>query len=148
MLKGITRDSIAKGSTKQLKRDGYLIANIYGKGISNINAAFKLNDYIRALRAKEDIAFDVEIDGEEEEHDFRFTQLSAKELQELSDEKFSFKAQHEKLKENTKCITEGIGEDKAEEIVETLFESIWTQTEPGSWSEQMQELLGNGKKKK
>jgi large subunit ribosomal protein L25 len=65
MLKGIIRDSIAKSSTKQLKRDGYLIANIYGKGISNINAAFKLNDYIRALRAKEDIAFDIEVDGKE-----------------------------------------------------------------------------------
>ena len=63
MLKGINRDSIAKSSTKKLKRDGYLIANIYGKGIKNINAAFKLNEYIRALRAKEDIAFDIEIDG-------------------------------------------------------------------------------------
>jgi large subunit ribosomal protein L25 len=63
MLKGITRDSIEKSSTKQLRRDGYLIANIYGKNIQNINAAFKLNEYIRTLRAKESIAFDVEVDG-------------------------------------------------------------------------------------
>ena len=63
MLQGILRDSIVKQTTKQLKRDGYLIANIYGKGCENINAAFKLNDYVRFLKAKEDIAFDVEIAG-------------------------------------------------------------------------------------
>ncbi|MEA3498384.1 MAG: 50S ribosomal protein L25/general stress protein Ctc [Campylobacterota bacterium] len=63
MLQGILRDSIVKQSTKQLKRDGYLIANIYGKGCENVNAAFKLNDYIRFLKAKEDVAFDVEIAG-------------------------------------------------------------------------------------
>ncbi|MEA3353229.1 MAG: 50S ribosomal protein L25/general stress protein Ctc [Campylobacterota bacterium] len=63
MLQGILRDSIAKQSTKSLRRDGYLIANIYGKGMENVNAAFKLNDYIRALKAKETIAFDVEVSG-------------------------------------------------------------------------------------
>ena len=63
MLQGILRDSIVKQSTKQLKRDGYLIANIYGKGCENVNAAFKLNDYVRFLKAKEDIAFDVEVAG-------------------------------------------------------------------------------------
>jgi len=63
MLQGILRDSIAKQSTKQLRRDGYLIANIYGKGIENINAAFKKNDYIRALKNKETVAFDVEVAG-------------------------------------------------------------------------------------
>ena len=63
MLQGILRDSIVKQSTKQLRRDGYLIANIYGKGCENINAAFKLNDYIRFLKAKEELAFDVEVAG-------------------------------------------------------------------------------------
>ena len=63
MLQGILRDSIVKQSTKQLRRDGYLIANIYGKGIENINAAFKLNDYIRFLKAKETVAFEVEVSG-------------------------------------------------------------------------------------
>jgi len=63
MLKGILRDSIDKQSTKQLRRDGYLIANIYGKGVENINAAFKLNDYVRYLKNKTTVAFDVEIDG-------------------------------------------------------------------------------------
>jgi large subunit ribosomal protein L25 len=63
MLQGILRDSIVKQSTKQLKRDGYLIANIYGKGCENINAAFKLNDYVRFLKAKENVAFEIEIAG-------------------------------------------------------------------------------------
>jgi large subunit ribosomal protein L25 len=63
MLKGILRDSIDKQSAKQLKRDGYLIANIYGKGMENIHAAFKLNDYVRYLKAKTTVAFDIEIDG-------------------------------------------------------------------------------------
>ena len=61
MLEGIVRDSIVKQSTKQLRRDGYLIANIYGKGIDNINAAFKTNDFIRFMRNKEEIAFDVKV---------------------------------------------------------------------------------------
>ena len=63
MLQGILRDSIVKQSTKQLRRDGYLIANIYGKGIENINAAFKVNDYVRYLKAKENIAFDIDLAG-------------------------------------------------------------------------------------
>jgi len=63
MLQGILRDSIAKQPTKQLRRDGYLIANIYGKGMENVNAAFKLNDYIRFLKNKETVAFDVDVAG-------------------------------------------------------------------------------------
>ncbi len=63
MLQGILRDSIAKQPTKQLRRDGYLIANIYGKGMENVNAAFKLNDYIRFLKNKTTVAFDVEVAG-------------------------------------------------------------------------------------
>ena len=61
MLEGIVRDSIEKQATKQLRRDGYLIANIYGKGLENISAAFKTNDYIRAVKNKETIAFDVKV---------------------------------------------------------------------------------------
>ncbi|MEA3513537.1 MAG: 50S ribosomal protein L25/general stress protein Ctc [Campylobacterota bacterium] len=63
MLQGILRDSIVKQTTKQLRRDGYLIANIYGKGIENINAAFKINDYVRYLKNKENIAFDIDLAG-------------------------------------------------------------------------------------
>ena len=65
MLEGIVRESIGKKGTKALRRDGYLIANIYGKGFENINAAFKMNEYIRAVRNKETIAFPVNVGGKE-----------------------------------------------------------------------------------
>lgn len=61
MLEGIVRESTGKQTTKQLRRDGYLIANIYGKGFENVNAAFKSNDYIRTLRAKDSLAFTVKV---------------------------------------------------------------------------------------
>ncbi|MDY0320654.1 MAG: 50S ribosomal protein L25/general stress protein Ctc [Arcobacteraceae bacterium] len=61
MLEGIIRDSIAKSSTKALRQDGYLIANIYGKGLENINAAFKRNDFIKAVKTKDSLAFDVKV---------------------------------------------------------------------------------------
>ncbi len=61
MLEGIIRDSMTKQATKTLRRNGYLIANIYGKGLENISAAFKRNDYIKFLRDKETLAFDVKV---------------------------------------------------------------------------------------
>ena len=61
MLEGIVRESIDKQSTKQLRRDGYLIANIYGKGFQNVNAAFKSNEFIRAMKNKDSVAFDVKV---------------------------------------------------------------------------------------
>ncbi len=65
MLEGILRESIGKPATKALRRDGYLIANVYGKGLENINAAFKMNDFIRTVRNKESVAFPVSIAGNE-----------------------------------------------------------------------------------
>ena len=65
MLEGIVRESIGKKGTKALRRDGYLIANIYGKGLENINAAFKMNEYIRTVRNKETITFPVNVAGTE-----------------------------------------------------------------------------------
>ena len=65
MLEGIVRKSTAKAESNSLRRDGYLIANIYGKGLENINAAFKSNDYIRTLKAKDSLAFSVNVDGKE-----------------------------------------------------------------------------------
>jgi large subunit ribosomal protein L25 len=65
MLEGIIRESTGKKSTKALRRDGYLIANIYGKGLENISAAFKANDYIRAVRKKETISFPVKVGDKE-----------------------------------------------------------------------------------
>ena len=49
MLEGIIRDSITKQGAKTLRRDGFIIANIYGKGLENINAAFKKNDFNHKL---------------------------------------------------------------------------------------------------
>ena len=63
MLEGIVRDSMTKQATKTLRRDGYLIANIYGKGLENVSAAFKSNVFIKYLRNKETIAFDISVDG-------------------------------------------------------------------------------------
>ncbi len=65
MLEGIVRESIGKKGTKALRRDGYLIANIYGKGLENIHAAFKMNEYIRSVRNKDTLAFPIKIDGKE-----------------------------------------------------------------------------------
>lgn len=61
MLEGIVRESTSKKATKALRRDGYLIANIYGKNKENINAAFKLNEFIKYVRNKETLAFDVKV---------------------------------------------------------------------------------------
>lgn len=63
MLEGIIRESISKSINKALRNDGYLIANIYGKGAQNIHCAFKKNDFIRALKAKSGIIFQVNVDG-------------------------------------------------------------------------------------
>ncbi|CAD7286221.1 50S ribosomal protein L25/general stress protein Ctc [Campylobacter suis] len=61
MLEGIVRESIGKKSAKALRRDGYLIANIYGKGLENVAAAFKVNDFIKEVRKKQTLAFDVKV---------------------------------------------------------------------------------------
>ncbi len=61
MLEGIVRDSMTKQATKTLRREGYLIANIYGKGLENISAAFKSNEFIKFMRNKETLAFDVKV---------------------------------------------------------------------------------------
>ncbi len=63
MLEGIIRDSMTKQATKTLRRDGYIIANIYGKGLENISAAFKKNVFIKYLKNKETLAFDINLSG-------------------------------------------------------------------------------------
>ena len=65
MLEGIVRESTGKKSVKALRRDGYLIANLYGKGLENVHAAFKSNEYIRAVKSKETVNFPVSIGGKE-----------------------------------------------------------------------------------
>lgn len=61
MLEGIIRESISKASTKALRNDGYLIANIYAKGISNIHCAFKVNEFIKAMKTKTTLIFPVQV---------------------------------------------------------------------------------------
>ncbi len=53
MLEGIIRESIGSASSKKLRRDGYLTANIYANGVENVQAAFKRGDFVKAVRAKE-----------------------------------------------------------------------------------------------
>ena len=65
MLEGIIRESTSKAENKKLRRDGYLIANIYGKGQDNINAAFKTGDFIKYLRNKEHLVFPVKVGDKE-----------------------------------------------------------------------------------
>ena len=61
MLSGIIRESISKSEVKALRKNGYLIANIYGKGKENIHCAFKRNDFIREVKKKTDLIFEVEV---------------------------------------------------------------------------------------
>jgi large subunit ribosomal protein L25 len=65
MLEGIIRESTSKAANKKLRRDGYLIANIYGKGQENINAAFKTGDFIKYLRNKEHLVFPIKVGDKE-----------------------------------------------------------------------------------
>ncbi len=65
MLEGIIRESIGKSNAKQLKRDGYLIANIYANGVENINAAFKRGDFVKAVRAKDDLVLPIKVGDNE-----------------------------------------------------------------------------------
>ncbi len=65
MLEGIIRESIDKKSTKALRRDGFLIANIYGKGVENVNAAFKNNEFVKAVKNKTSLAFPVKVGDKE-----------------------------------------------------------------------------------
>ena len=65
MLEGIIRESIGKANAKKLKRDGYLIANIYANGVENIHAAFKRGDFVKAVRAKEGFTLPVKVGDKE-----------------------------------------------------------------------------------
>jgi len=65
MLEGIIRESIGKSNAKQLKRDGYLIANIYANGVENINAAFKRGDFVKAVRAKDGLVLPIKVGDNE-----------------------------------------------------------------------------------
>lgn len=61
MLEGQIRESISKSQAKALRNDGYLIANIYGKGKENIHCAFKLNDFVKMVKHKSTLIFSVKV---------------------------------------------------------------------------------------
>lgn len=63
MLEGQIRESISKSEAKALRNDGYLIANIYGKGQENVHCAFKLNEFIKELKQKTSLIFPVKVGG-------------------------------------------------------------------------------------
>ncbi|NLY04443.1 MAG: 50S ribosomal protein L25/general stress protein Ctc [Campylobacter sp.] len=63
MLEGVIRESIGKKASKELKRDGYLIANIYAKGVENVYATFKTNEFVKYVRDKDSLAFDISVGG-------------------------------------------------------------------------------------
>ncbi|TLD97625.1 50S ribosomal protein L25/general stress protein Ctc [Helicobacter jaachi] len=63
MLEGQIRESISKSQTKALRNDGYLIANIYGRGQENIHCAFKINDFIKEVKHKKTLIFPVKVGG-------------------------------------------------------------------------------------
>ncbi len=65
MLEGIVRESIGKSDAKKLRRDGYLIANIYAKGVENVHCAFKHGDFVRTVRNKDSLAFPVKVGDKE-----------------------------------------------------------------------------------
>ena len=67
MLEGILRESIDKQTIKGLRRDGYLIANIYGKGAENIHCAFKKNEFVKFVKNKSSLKFKVKVGGKEHE---------------------------------------------------------------------------------
>ncbi len=65
MLEGIVRDSIGKNNAKKLRRDGYLIANIYANGVENVHCAFKHGEFVRTVRNKDSLAFPVKVGDKE-----------------------------------------------------------------------------------
>jgi len=65
MLEGIIRESIGKRTSKLLRRDGYLTANLYANGVENIQAAFKRGEFARTVRNKDNLAFSVKVGDKE-----------------------------------------------------------------------------------
>jgi len=63
MLEGVIRESTGKKASKKLRKEGYLIANLYSKH-KNINAAFKLSDFLKTIHHKKDLIFQVKIGNE------------------------------------------------------------------------------------
>lgn len=61
MIEGKLRESIDKHEVKGLRRDGYLIANIYGGGAENTHCAFKKNEFMKFVKNKPSLKFKVKV---------------------------------------------------------------------------------------
>ncbi|WP_120955875.1 50S ribosomal protein L25/general stress protein Ctc [Helicobacter mehlei] len=61
MLEGTLRGELLKSQKKALRKESFLMANLYGKGMPNVYATFKTNDFIRFVKNKPDLDFEVKI---------------------------------------------------------------------------------------
>lgn len=61
ILEGKLRENVTKSNAKMLRKNGYILANIYGKGADNVHCAFLENDFLRAIKAKKTLIFSVKI---------------------------------------------------------------------------------------
>jgi large subunit ribosomal protein L25 len=63
MLTGKLRESSSKKEIKLLRRDGFILANIYAKGMENVHCAFKKNEFIKFVRNKPSLKFKVQLES-------------------------------------------------------------------------------------
>lgn len=61
MLEGKIRDAFSKSQKKAWRKEGTLMANLYGKEMPNVHATFKANDFIRFVKNKPSLNFAVKI---------------------------------------------------------------------------------------
>ncbi|WP_121021096.1 50S ribosomal protein L25/general stress protein Ctc [Helicobacter vulpis] len=67
MLEGQARVVLSKSQRKALRKEGYLLANLYGNKVENVYASFKTNDFIRFIKNKPHLDFQVKV-GEQAYH--------------------------------------------------------------------------------
>ena len=65
MLSALSRSSFGKKSAKGFRGEGYLLANLYGKGIDNRHLVFEYNSFFKAVKHKSSLVFSVKIDSKE-----------------------------------------------------------------------------------
>ncbi|WP_104695762.1 50S ribosomal protein L25/general stress protein Ctc [Helicobacter salomonis] len=61
MLEGQVRGDLSKSQRKALRKEGYLLANLYGNRVPNVYASFKTNDFIRFVKNKPNLDFQVKV---------------------------------------------------------------------------------------
>ncbi|WP_104707993.1 50S ribosomal protein L25/general stress protein Ctc [Helicobacter ailurogastricus] len=61
MLEGEARGALSKSAKKALRKEGVLMANLYAKGMENVHATFKTNDFIRFVKHKPNLDFMVKV---------------------------------------------------------------------------------------